>query len=94
MTAPADLNANELAECFTGRPYISWSAISTYRTCPLKHYFRYIAGLPEESVSASLVFSQNLHAALEHHYRESPLRRSATGPQHAPGRLLPRLGGA
>jgi CRISPR/Cas system-associated exonuclease Cas4 (RecB family) len=69
MTALTGLDANQLAECLTGRPYISWSAISTYRTCPWKHYFRYIAGLPEESLSASLVFGQCLHAALENHFR-------------------------
>jgi hypothetical protein len=28
--------ANEVAMKLTGRDYISWSAISTFRTCPLK----------------------------------------------------------
>lgn len=45
--------ANEVAKKLTGRDYVSWSAIATFRTCPLKYKFRYIDGLPEESVSAA-----------------------------------------
>ena len=52
------------------RDYLSWSAISTYRTCPLKFYFRYVAGLPETTVSASLVFGAAIHRGIEHHFRE------------------------
>ncbi len=54
--------ANETAKKLTGRDYISWSAISTFRTCPLKYRFRYIDGLPEEVwVSVVLCFF------VEHH---------------------------
>jgi putative RecB family exonuclease len=52
------------------RDYLSFSAISTYRSCPLRYYFRYVAGLPEEAVSASLVFGAAIHRAVEHHFRE------------------------
>ena len=42
-TEPASTNpANEVAKRLTGRDYISWSALSTFRTCPLKYKFRYI----------------------------------------------------
>jgi len=61
--------ANEVARKLTGRDYISWSAISTFRSCPLKYWFRYVAGLPEESVSAALVFGTGIHAAIEDFYR-------------------------
>lgn len=54
----------------TTRDYLSWSAISTYRSCPLRYFFRYIAGLPDESVSASLIFGAAIHRAIEHHFRE------------------------
>lgn len=50
--------------------HLSWSAISTYRSCPLKWHFRHVQRLPEEFVSAGLVFGSAIHAALEHHYRE------------------------
>ena len=52
------------------RDYLSFSSIRTYQSCPLRWYFRYIAGLPEETVSASLVFGSGIHNAIEHHFRE------------------------
>jgi putative RecB family exonuclease len=61
--------ANEVAKKITGRDYISWSAISTFRQCPLKYKFRYIDGLPEESVSAALVFGTGIHTAVEQHFQ-------------------------
>ena len=69
-TKPASTNpANEVAKNLTGRDYVSWSAISTFRTCPLKYRFRYLDGLPEESVSAALVFGTGIHTAVEQHYQ-------------------------
>jgi putative RecB family exonuclease len=69
-TKPASPNpANETARELTGRDYISWSAISTFRTCPLKYRFRYIDGLPEESVSSALVFGTGIHTAIEQHFQ-------------------------
>ena len=52
------------------RDYVSFSAIRAYQACPLKYYFRYVAGIPETTVSASLVFGGAIHAAVEHHFRE------------------------
>jgi putative RecB family exonuclease len=67
---PASTNpANEVAKRLTGRDYVSWSAISTFRTCPLKYKFRYIDGLPEESVSSALVFGTGIHTAVEQHFQ-------------------------
>jgi len=69
-TISASLNpANEIAKKLTGRDYISWSSISTFRTCPLRYKFRYIDGLPEESVSCALVFGSGIHAAVDQHYQ-------------------------
>ena len=70
VLTPASTNpANEIARELTGRDYISWSALSTFRTCPLKYKFRYIDGLPEESVSAALVFGTGIHTAIEQHFQ-------------------------
>ena len=67
---PASTNpANETAKNLTGRDYISWSALSTFRTCPLKYKFRYVDGLPEESVSSALVFGSGIHTAIEQHFQ-------------------------
>ena len=52
------------------RDYMSYSAISTYQSCPLKYFFRYVAGLPEKTVSSSLVFGGAIHRAVEHHFNE------------------------
>jgi len=69
-TKPASTNpANETAKNLTGRDYVSWSAISTFRTCPLRYKFRYVDGLPEESVSSALVFGTGIHTAVEQHYQ-------------------------
>jgi putative RecB family exonuclease len=51
------------------RDYLSFSAIRTYQQCPLRYFFRYIAGLPEQTISASLVFGSAIHHAVEHHFR-------------------------
>jgi putative RecB family exonuclease len=67
-TKPAN-PANEVAKKLTGRDYVSWSALSTFRTCPLKYRFRYVDGLPEESVSSALVFGTGIHTAVEQHYQ-------------------------
>jgi RecB family exonuclease len=52
------------------RDYVSFSAISLFQRCSLRYFFRYIAQLPEESVSASLVFGRSIHRAIEFHYSE------------------------
>jgi putative RecB family exonuclease len=70
VITPASTNpANEVAKRLTGRDYVSWSALSTFRTCPLKYRFRYIDGLPEESVSAALIFGTGIHSAVEQHFQ-------------------------
>jgi putative RecB family exonuclease len=81
MIAPAATpHPNELARQLTGRDYISFSAISSYSSCPLRYYFRYVQGLPEETVSSSLVFGRAIHEAVEAHFNsflegtESPSR--------------------
>ena len=54
----------------TERDYISFSAISLYQVCPLRHYFHYVAGLPEEFVSSNLVFGSALHASVQFHFEQ------------------------
>lgn len=52
------------------RDSFSFSALRTYQGCPLRYFFRYVAGLPEKTVSASLIFGAGIHRAIEHHFRE------------------------
>jgi len=52
------------------RDYLSFSAIRTYQTCALRYFFRYIAGLPEQTVSTALIFGSGIHRAIERHFQE------------------------
>ena len=58
-------DVSHIAESLTSRDYLSWSAISTYLRCPLKYQFHDLDQLPEEFVSANLIFGSAIHAALE-----------------------------
>jgi putative RecB family exonuclease len=51
------------------RSYFSYSALSLFRSCPLRYFFKYVARVPESSVSASLVLGAAMHASLECHFR-------------------------
>jgi putative RecB family exonuclease len=57
-------------QALSSRDYISFSALSTFQTCPLRYQFRYVLGMPEETVATSLVLGSAIHAAMEHHFRE------------------------
>ena len=61
---PASVNpANQAAQNLIGRPYLSWSAVSTFMQCPLKFKFRYLESLSEETLSSSLLFGSCVHQA-------------------------------
>jgi len=62
------------------RDYISFSAIRTYQACPLQYFFRYVAGLPKETISSSLVFGSAIHRAIEHHFRRLLEGQAAPSP--------------
>jgi hypothetical protein len=42
--------------------------VRTYLACPLRWYFRYVAELPEPTVSASLMLGAAVHRAIQRHY--------------------------
>lgn len=52
------------------RDYISFSAISTYQSCPLRYYFKYIEGLEEKFTTTSLALGGAIHSAAEFHFNE------------------------
>ena len=59
-----------VAEQLTGRDYISFSSIASFQRCPLAWKFKYVDGLPEETVSAALVLGGAVHSAAECHFNE------------------------
>jgi len=70
MSVATELQPGDIALRLTGRDYVSWSAITCYQTCPLRYPFRYVEALPDQAVSANLVFGSAIHQAAERHYRE------------------------
>ena len=62
------------------RDYVSYSAISTYLQCPLRYYFRYVEGLEEPFVSASLALGGAVHSAAEFHFNE--IMTGSSPPDH------------
>ena len=52
------------------RSYLSFSAVSLFQSCPLRHHFRYVVGLPEETISSSLVLGSCIHASVQHHFEQ------------------------
>src|SRR3989442_1498842 len=70
MSAAVLTSTQETSVIGKDRDYISFSSIRAYQACPLRYFFRYVAGLPEESVVATLVFGTAIHRAIEHHFRE------------------------
>jgi putative RecB family exonuclease len=69
-TALAQAPPNNSSVVGLERDYISFSSIRTYQSCPLRYYFKYVEGLPEESVAAALVFGSAIHRAIEYHFQE------------------------
>ena len=53
-----------------GFDHLSFSAISLFQNCPLRFFYRYILGLPEETVAASLVLGSALHQAAQYHFEQ------------------------
>jgi putative RecB family exonuclease len=69
MDIVADPPPDQVALELTGRPYLSYSAVTTYAACPLRWYFRNVMGLPEPTVSGSLLLGAGVHRAIERHFR-------------------------
>ncbi len=70
MSLVLDEQPNEVAKKLMGRDYVSFSSISAYQSCPLKFHYRYVLGIPEKTVSSSLVFGSAIHQCAELHFRE------------------------
>ena len=52
------------------RDYLSYSAVRTFQSCPLKYRFRYVDGLAEDCVSSSLIFGSAIHSAIEFYFTQ------------------------
>lgn len=61
--------AEREAQALTGRPYLSHTQLSTYRSCPRKFAFLYVEKTNPDFQPSALLFGSALHTAMEHHYR-------------------------
>lgn len=77
---PSPLPCEPLPSPPPPRDYISYSAIKSYQQCPLRYFFRYIAGIPESTVSAAFVFGGAVHKAIELHFQR--LLENNVAPSH------------
>lgn len=57
----------------------SYSQLSTFIRCPLKHFFKYVLGLPERSTPAPLALGHAVHEALAEYHRGLQARRPLSG---------------
>ena len=67
-TSPRPRLPNQLARQITGREYLSYTQISTMRSCARKFAFNYVENAPKDFLPSSLVVGSCIHAALEAYY--------------------------
>ena len=60
--APSGSPAAE-AQSITGRPYLSWTQVSSYQQCPRAFAFRYVEHADPDFVPSSLLFGSAMHEA-------------------------------
>lgn len=51
------------AQSITGRPYLSWTQVSSYQQCPRAFAFRYVEHADPDFVPSSLLFGSAMHEA-------------------------------
>ena len=66
VASPVSLRpANQQAQLLTGRPYVSFSQISSMRSCPKRFQLHYVNDARPDFLPASLVYGSAIHAAVE-----------------------------
>lgn len=60
---------NQEAELLTGRPYLSYSEIKTFQTCPLKWRFQYVDKARPEQLSSAMLLGSCVHAAVQAYFQ-------------------------
>ncbi len=70
VASPVSLRpANQQAQLLTGRPYVSFSQISSMRSCPKRFSLHYVNDARPDFLPASLVYGSAIHAAVETCFR-------------------------
>jgi len=69
---------NDLIESMTGRRYLSWSQLNSYRGCPRRWFYSHVEGLEPEFVSSALLLGSAFHSAVQHHYEQQLIGQPAS----------------
>jgi len=64
----ASSNANDIIESITGRRYVSWSQLNSYRGCPRRWFFSHVEGKNSDFVSSALPLGSAFHTAAQIYY--------------------------
>lgn len=80
-TTTTDSKPNDVIESMTGRRYVSWSQLTSYRSCPRKWFFSHVEAVDQEFVASSLLFGSAFHAAAQYHYEHQIIGQSVTADQ-------------
>lgn len=67
--APTPDAPTATAQAITGRDYLSWSQVSTMRSCPRKFAFHYVERAEPEFTASSLAFGSAIHSALQLYFQ-------------------------
>ena len=68
--APVTTNTSpgDAALAITGRDYLSWSQINSFRGCPRAFAFKYVEKAEPAFVSSALLLGSAIHSAIQHHH--------------------------
>lgn len=80
-TPSATHGPNDVIEALTGRRYLSWSQLNSYRGCPRRWFYSHVEGLEPEFVSAALLLGSSFHSAVQHHYEQQLIGQPASPEQ-------------
>lgn len=62
---PSSTDPNGQAESITGRRYLSWSQVNSFRSCPRAFNFKYTENASPSFVGSALLFGGAIHSALQ-----------------------------
>jgi putative RecB family exonuclease len=65
LSARAVRTPKQEAELLTGRPYLTYSEIKTFQTCPLRWHYQYVEKAKPEQLSSAMLLGSSVHAAVQ-----------------------------
>lgn len=68
-TPPNRRSPSQQAELLTGRPYLTYSEVKTFQTCPLRWHFAYVEKAKPEQLSSAMLLGSCVHAAVQAYFQ-------------------------